>query len=144
MFSFECCKGNRKCRVYALADSKLYESAVIKFGRCPVCKRLFCVIEKVDYFGKKTTIKKYGLQAQILFEKNLYNMLYEVVPIKSGKSGFYLLYSEYGKIKKCYSNLRTLKLGKLPSNFEDITTDNKVLRLNEFYDKQQKICAKCS
>ncbi|MEA3272437.1 MAG: hypothetical protein U9P90_02110 [Patescibacteria group bacterium] len=33
---------------------------------------------------------------------------------------FYLLYNEYGEIKRCYSNLSTLKLGRIPDNYEEM------------------------
>ena len=144
MFTLKCCDGMRKCKVFALAKGRLFESAVLKIGRCSKCKRLIVSVEKTDFNGRKTCIKKYGLQAQLLYERNLYNILYEVVQYKSGKYGFYLNYQEYGKVKKCYSNLHTLKLGKYAGNFDDIFNNNKVLSINEFYNKQQSICKKCS
>jgi hypothetical protein len=134
----------RRCKVFALAKTKLYESSVLKIGRCSQCKRLIVSLEKVDFTGRKTCIRKYGLQAQLLYERNKFNILYEIAQLKSGKFGFYLNYQEYGKVKKCYSNLRTLKLGKMAGNFEDVSTKDKVLNINEFYNKQQSLCQKCS
>jgi hypothetical protein len=56
-------------------------------------------------------VRRSGIEAYELYRKNLPNILYEVKRIESGKNGWYLEYGEYGRKKKCYSNLRTLRLG---------------------------------
>ena len=120
------------------------QSAFLKFGRCSKCGKTFVVIETIDFSGKKKTIRQNGIKALELFEKNRHNILFELKPIQSGKFGFYLQYSEYGSIKKCYSNLRTLKLGRIAGNFEDIQSDNRLLNINEFHNYKSRICEKCS
>ena len=50
MFNIECCKGQRKCKVFELAKPKCFQHIYLKIGKCSKCKRLFCIIEKIDYF----------------------------------------------------------------------------------------------
>lgn len=78
MFRIECCKGLRKCRVFGLAVSKHYKNVYLKITRCPKCRKLIVLIEKVDFNGKKTTIRRQGEEAYSLYERNLYNIIYEI------------------------------------------------------------------
>ena len=105
MFRFECCDARRKCKTFALAGKK--SNTVLKIGICPKCNRISAVIE-TDGCVK---VRRSGVDAYDLYNRNLPNILYEIKRIESGKNGWYLEYGEYGRKKKCYSNLRTLKLG---------------------------------
>ena len=118
-------------------ENKKYAFAFMKTAHCPICKRSYTLItnfrfikEGVDKqkraFGCFTPIHKLfaGKEAERIFE-NIYEeqkaVLYEVLKNQSNvKSGFYLNYSEYGIVKRCYSNLSTLKLGRIKYNFEDL------------------------
>lgn len=120
MFKVECCKKKTKCRVWALADKK-YKSKFLKQAICPICGQKIAIIERVPWFGEKTFIRENDEEAENLIEKVSFDILFEFIPVKANeRHGFYLKYSEYGKIKKCYSNLSTLRLGFLRSNFEDV------------------------
>lgn len=146
MFDLKCCNGQRRCKAYALAPSSNLQSCIMLVGRCSKCGKLLVGIEKIDYSGKKTLICKTRRDAYLLYEKNIHNIIYEIVDISIGKFGFYLNYSEYGKVKKCYSNLSTLKLGKF-SNDIDLSNKN-IIRFqnkntNEFYNNKQSLCKKC-
>lgn len=114
----------------------MVQSAFLKMCYCMNCGNFIVVIETTDFNGNKKVIRKQNSEAYALYEKNKHNILFEVVPIKQGKFGWYLKYCDYGRIKKCYSNLRTLKMGKFASNFDDIT----VLKKNEFHNLKQKVC----
>ncbi len=81
MFRIECCNGLRKCRVYALAESRRYKSAYLKIARCSKCRRLVAIIEKIDFNNKKTKICRYGVDALLLYNRNLHNIVYEVVQV---------------------------------------------------------------
>lgn len=144
VFRIECCEGQRKCQVFAIAKSGHLQSAYLKMGRCSVCGKFFVVIETTDFSGRKRIVRQNESKAIELFERNRHNILFEIKPIQSGKFGFYLQYGEYGTIKKCYSNLRTLKLGRIAGNFEDIQNDNRFLKSNEFHNFKSTICKKCS
>lgn len=118
-------------------ENKKYAFAFMKTAHCPICKRSYTLItnfrfikEGVDKqkraFGCFTPVYKLfaGKEAERIFE-NIYEeqkaVLYEVLKNQSNvKSGFYLNYSEYGIVKRCYSNLSTLKLGRIKYNFEDL------------------------
>lgn len=104
MFRFECCDAKRKCRTYVLANKR---QAVLKIGICPKCNRISALIV-IDGIVK---VRRSGSEAYDLFHRNLPNILFELKRIESGKNGWYLEYNEWGRKKKCYSNLRTLKLG---------------------------------
>lgn len=86
MFNVECCKGQRRCRTFELAKPKCLQYVRLKIGRCSKCGRFFVAIEKLDFYGKKTCIKKYGEDALKFYEKNLCNILYEIILIKHASS----------------------------------------------------------
>lgn len=127
MFKVECCKVKRKADVYILAVNKKEDYKVLKTLRCPVCKKVIALLEKKMYDGKITFVRFEGKKAEEFIDRQFCNILYELKPLSASKSSmFYLNYSEYGKIKKCYSNLSSLKLGRIKDNFDDV--------------KQKKIC----
>lgn len=86
MFNVECCKGQRRCRTFELIKPKCFQYARLKVGRCSKCLRFFVVIEKLDCYNKKTCIKKYDKEAFELYEKNLCNILYEIIYVKHSSS----------------------------------------------------------
>lgn len=121
MFRVVCCKKKIKCRIWVLADSKCVLKT-LKQAICPICSQKIAVVEKFYKEGAEParTIK-FDDDAEELIEKVSCDILYELMPLKSNqRHGFYLNYSEYGRIKKCFSNLSALKLGLVKSNFEDL------------------------
>lgn len=117
--------------------NKKYAFAFMKTAHCPICKQHYTLITNFEFvkegidkqkraFGCFTPVQKVfkGNEADVIFEK-IYEhqkaVLYEVLKNSANiKSGFYLNYSEYGVIKRCYSNFSTLKLGRIKYNFEDL------------------------
>lgn len=82
MFKIECCNGSRKCRVYELIKSRHYKNVYLKIGRCSKCKKLVAVIEKIRFDGKKEKpIRKYGVEALQLLQRNFHNIIHEIVLI---------------------------------------------------------------
>ncbi|MBE7709035.1 MAG: hypothetical protein E7Z93_01160 [Cyanobacteria bacterium SIG32] len=82
--------------------------------KCPVCGHTVVQITRIDKDNKISTIRKTNEKARNLFakvkDKILYAEVNENYLVKQyGK--FYLYYNEYGVKKKCYSNLKNLKLG---------------------------------
>lgn len=110
-----CCGGLRKTRSFRLspkADFVLCEMDYLK--KCPVCGHTIIQLTRIDKNNNVSTIRKINQKAKIFYEKIKNKILYEeeafkVPPISHGK--FYLYYNEYGIKKKCYSNLKNLKLG---------------------------------
>lgn len=135
MFRIQCCNKQKKCSVFAIAKTRMIQSAYLKMCYCMDCGSFIVVIETTDFNGHTKIIRKQNAEAYELFEKNKHNILFEVKPIQNGKFGWYLKYCEFGRIKKCYSNLRTLKLGKFAGNFEDINNFKK----NEFHNNKSTV-----
>ena len=109
----------------------------MKTAHCPICKQHYTLISNFQFvkegvdkqkraYGCFTPVQKIfkGREADVIFEE-IYEhqkaVLYEVLKNSANiKSGFYLNYSEYGVIKRCYSNFSTLKLGRIKYNFDDL------------------------
>lgn len=117
-----CCGGKRKSESYAISPRENFLSAQMDYlEECPVCGHTVVQITSVDFDNNVSICRKTNKKAKILFEKLKPLILFKgkrfSEPQNSG-SKFYLYYNEYGKKKKCYSNLSTLKLGKF-DNFGD-------------------------
>lgn len=132
---------NHKCVIdqtfVIVPKNKKYAFAFMKTAHCPICKRHYTLITNFQFvkegvdnqkraFGCFAPVHKIftGKDADSVFEK-IYEhqkaVLYEVLKNQSNvKSGFYLNYSEYGTVKRCYSNLSSLMLGRIKYNFEDL------------------------
>lgn len=123
--------------------SKQYAFAFLHTAHCPLCKTHYTLItnfkfvkegysklkpfdNKARAFGVFSPVHKLfkGSEADRVFDdvfEKQKAVIYEVLKNKPNqKAGFYLNYSEYGSIKRCYSNLSTLKLGRIKENFEDL------------------------
>lgn len=120
MFKIQCCKKKVKCRVWMLSSLK-NEAKFLKQAICPVCGQKIAIVERKTWNDKISFVRKNDEEAEELIEKVSCDILYELLPTKiNERHGFYLQYSEYGKIKKCFSNLSTLRLGRIKNNFDDV------------------------
>ncbi len=118
----QCCGGLRECRSFELIPDEIFIIKELDYlEECPVCGHTVLQLTKLN---KQNVISVYRItnkKAKKLFEKcNKYIMKeienYEGFFVKScGK--FYLNYNEYGRKKKCYSNLSSMKLGLFENNF---------------------------
>lgn len=122
-FQIKCCNKSHKAKVFLLQPRKGYKDTLFKIAFCPICKRTFAVLQRTSLKTNKVSyVRAQGYQKVFKYLKALQAWIITEIAntrVISGSS-FYLNYNEYGKKKKCYSNLSSLKLGLIKSNFEDI------------------------
>lgn len=109
-----CCGALHKTRSFKLvpqADFVLCELDYLK--KCPVCGHTVVQLTRVDKDDNVSTVRKVNQKAKQFFEKLKKSILYEEVPLKIPRNcgNFYLNYNEYGVLKRCYSNLSSMKIG---------------------------------
>lgn len=83
MFKIDCCNGSRKARIFVLSSEKNFQKVFLKSTVCSKCKKFVVVLEKTDFNGKVKRIKKSGIDAFIMYENYHWNILYEMLPIKT-------------------------------------------------------------
>ena len=151
MFKIHCNNkscSNHKCVIdqtfVIVPKNKKYSFAFMRTAHCPVCNKHYTLITNYSFIKEGIDLQKRafgcftpehklfaGADADRMFEKifeQQKSVLYEVLKNSANiKSGFYLNYSEYGTIKRCYSNLSTLKLGRIKYNFEDMESSKKLV-----------------
>ena len=110
-----CCGGLRKTKSFRLSPLRDFVLCEIDYlKKCPVCGHTVVQVTRLDKDNNISIIRKVNNKARELFEKLKDKILYEYENAKFNKipySTFYLYYNEYGIKKKCYSNLKNLKLG---------------------------------
>jgi hypothetical protein len=120
-----CCGALHKTRTYRLVPQDSFILCELDYlTKCPVCGHTVVQLTRVDRDDNISVVRKVNKKAKIFFEKLKKLILYEVRSIKYNKVNcgkFYLNYNEFGVKKRCYSNLRTLKIG---------LTENKDLKIN--------------
>lgn len=110
-----CCGGLRKTKSFKLVpqgDFVLCELDFLK--KCPVCGHTVVQLTRVNKNDEISTVRKINSKAVKFFEHLKNFILYEKVPQKAprfGQGKSYLNYNEFGVLKRCYSNLSTLKIG---------------------------------
>ena len=78
---------------------------------CKVCKNTVMQVTRVDENGKISTFRRTNERARELFDRLRTSILFKLdapMPLRGGSS-FYLRYSEFGRVKRCYSNFSALK-----------------------------------
>lgn len=81
---------------------------------CPNCGHTVIQLTRINDNYEISTIRKTNTKARNFLKKIRKEIIKEknTEKVISNKySNFYLYYNEFGKIKKCYSNLSSLKLG---------------------------------
>lgn len=120
-----CCGALRKTRTFCLAPQEGFRVCELDYlAKCPVCGHSVAQLTRIDDNDNLSVIRKVNKKARNFLEKLKSLVLYEEKPInlKNFPSGtFYLNYNEFGVKKRCYSNLKTLKIG---------LNENKYLKLN--------------
>lgn len=135
MAYIECCGKKHKAIVFELKlNNDGCISKILKNAYCPVCGKNIVVIEKKLFVGgieQIRFVRRQGKEADKLFDKLEKDILCQIVEYKNAqyKKGFYLHYNEYGKIKKCYSNLSTLKLGLFETGLSILSGHSLSVRL---------------
>ena len=110
-----CCNGKRKSVSFAVSPEKNYLTVELDYlNECPVCGHTVAQLTRIDCDNNVSICRKINEKARKFFQKMQTSILYkkevENFNIKSS-SKFYLFYNEFGRKKKCYSNLSTLKIG---------------------------------
>ena len=134
----QCCGALRKTRTYEIEDtSHKFKTCILDVLQCcPVCQNYVIQLTRVDYMNNICSIRKRNTKAVKFFIKLKPFIIHEFdnYKVQSG-SKFFLYYNEFGTKKRCYSSLRSLKIGKL-DNFEKIIVNSKIDKIPNFsYDK---------
>lgn len=120
-----CCGALHKTKSYRLVPQDNFLICEVDYlSKCPVCGHTVVQLTRIDKKDNISIIRKVNKKAKIFFESLKKYVLYEIRPINYNKVNygrFYLNYNEFGVQKRCYSNLRTLKIG---------LAENKDLKLN--------------
>ena len=109
-----CCGGLRKTRSFRLSPQGNFVLCELDYlVKCPVCGNTAVQLTRIDSENNISTIRKSKQKAVSFFNKLKNSILYEEEQYSNIKNygTFYLYYNEYGVRKKCYSNLKNLKLG---------------------------------
>ena len=109
-----CCGGLRKTRSFVLSPFDKFvicELDILK--ECPICGHYSIQLTRLDSENNISTIRYINKKARIFLEKIKSKILYEkrYYDYSKIKGRYYLNYNEYGVIKRCYSNISTLKIG---------------------------------
>jgi hypothetical protein len=93
-------------------------------AKCPVCGHTVVQLTRIDNNDNISVVRKVNKKAKEFFKKLKNYILFEEKAenysrVNSGS--FYLNYNEFGVKKRCYSNLRSLKIG---------LNENKYFKLN--------------
>lgn len=120
-----CCGSLHKTRTFYLVPQDKFVLCELDYlTKCPVCGHTVVQLTRVNKKDQISVVRKINKKAKEFFSKLKNQILYEVKPINYNKINlgkFYLNYNEYGVKKRCYSNLRTLKIG---------LSENKYLKIN--------------
>ena len=120
-----CCGALHRTKTYRLVPQGDFVLCEVDYlTKCPICGHTVVQLTRVDDGDNISVVRKVNKKAREFFKKLEKYILYEVRPINYNKINygkFYLNYNEFGVKKRCYSNLRTLKIG---------LTENKDLKKN--------------
>ena len=116
-----CCGALHKTRTYCLVPQGKFILCEIDYlTKCPVCGHTVVQLTRIDKNDNISVIRRINKKAKEFFEKLKTKILYEIRPINYNKlpvGSFYLNYNEFGVKKRCYSNLKTLKIGLYENKF---------------------------
>ena len=115
MAVIHCCGAKRKCRTFVLfPHEEFLEAKLFYLESCPVCGNTTAVLKRIDHEYSESAFRKSNFKAKSLFERLKLSIMFEEkirAPLRLPASKHYLNYNHLGTIRRCYSNLRTLKLG---------------------------------
>lgn len=122
-----CCSRLQRSQTFILAPSKNFifsELDILPY--CSNCGHFVAQLTRIDFENKLSIVRKVNQKARSFFEKLESDILFEVKtslfrPTAAGS--FWLGYNEFGRKKKCYSNLSAMNLGKL-DNFQFLPKKN--------------------
>lgn len=111
-----CCGGLRKSKSYLLqVQDGFLQVRMDWLESCPVCSHTVLQLTRLNYKNEISVVRKVNSKARKLREKLESSIILEITKNQSiqpsSGSSFYLFYNDFGKKKKCFSNLSTLKMG---------------------------------
>ncbi len=116
----QCCGGLRECRTFELIPDEKYKIKEMDYlEECPVCGHTVLQLTRIDFKNNVSGYRITNKKARKFFEKyhkDIYQEKKESSVFVKQQGKFYLNYNEYGKKKKCYSNLSSLKIGLFDNN----------------------------
>ena len=110
-----CCGALHKTKTYRLVPHPEFVLCEVDcLAKCPVCGHFVVQLTRIDKNDNVSVVRKINKKAKCFLGKLKKSILYEIKPINynivnSGR--FYLNYNEFGVKKRCYSNLKSLKIG---------------------------------
>ncbi len=120
-----CCGALHKTKTFRLAPQENFLLCELDYlSKCPVCGHTVVQLTRINKNDDISVVRRINKKAREFFEKLKSKILYEIKPINYNLKNvgrFYLNYNEFGVKKRCYSNLRTLKIG---------LHENKYLKIN--------------
>ena len=116
----QCCSGLHQCKTFELKPDEKFKIKEMNYlEECPFCGHTVLQLLKIDLQNNIINYRITNKKARKFFKKYKKDILREkkeqsnfVKP--QGK--FYLNYNEYGRKRKCYSNLSSMKLGLFDNN----------------------------
>ena len=120
-----CCGALHKTKTFRLVPQENFLVCELDYlKKCSVCGHTVVQLTRIDSKDNISVVRKVNKKAREFFAKLKKFILYEekTVNYNNINSGsFYLNYNEFGVKKRCYSNLKSLKIG---------LNENKDLKLN--------------
>lgn len=109
-----CCGKNQRSKAFICDPPEGYIYQRIDFlVWCKVCKHTVMQVTRINAKNRVIKFRRTDLEARKLFEKLRHSIRFRLVepfsPINN-HSSFYLYYNEFGRKKKCFSNLSSLKV----------------------------------
>ena len=119
-----CCGGLRRTKTFLLKPyENFFEVRMDWLESCPCCSHTVLQLTRIDYNNEISIVRKINEKARKLKEKlNDYIIMQvkeNLLPANYSRDSFYLYYNEYGKKKKCFSNLSQLKIGLYENNNDE-------------------------
>jgi len=117
----ECCGKKQRSRAFICdpPDGFIYQRIDFLVW-CKKCKKTVMQVTRISAKNRVVRFRRVDDEARALFEKLRTSIRFRVVEpfsLVSSHSGFYLYYNEFGKKKKCFSNLSALQ--PIPAYPED-------------------------
>jgi len=117
-----CHNRRQKAKIYKITPTRqgVFEEIVLHLPECSFCKNTIIEIRRIDIYGEVLPVSRMSGKKAKKFLSEM-NIIWKpkTIRIPKYKDNWYLPYSEYGSIKKCYSNLSSLKIGLFDS-FDDL------------------------
>lgn len=115
MSFMHCCSALRKCRSFILEPEAGYIfSQMLYLERCPVCDHTKVRVLRIKPDNTILSFEKINKKACALLEKLKAFIQFEEKPRFNPNlpsTNFYLNYTDKGSVKKCFSNISTIKSG---------------------------------